>query len=144
MTSEALRAKQIAFVALPIGVASLTVIFAVLAPLGALAQPLVETLFFAAAGLTLLGIVAAFLVQQRLAEALATAQTHEQALDLIFRRSLLAAAAVEAPALLALIGFLLSGDYGFLAFTVPFYIVVALLYPTAGRLEQRLRHLGRA
>jgi hypothetical protein len=91
MTPKSIRSRQIVFVALGLGVAAVAIVFALLAPLGDPTPRVVEALFFAAAGLTVLGIVAAYLVQQRLTEALAAVQNEEQALELIFQRSITSA-----------------------------------------------------
>jgi ABC-type spermidine/putrescine transport system permease subunit II len=100
---------------------------------------LIEGLFFTAAAATVVGVLAAYLIQQRVSEALASAISDDQALEILIRRSIFSVAAVELPAMLGLVGLLLSGDASFAAFALPFFVVLALLFPTADRVRARVR-----
>jgi hypothetical protein len=138
-SSQVLQPKQMVFAALGGGVAMAAVIFASIAPVGDVEPTMIEGLFFAAAAATVVGVLTAYLIQQRVSEALAGAISGDQALEILIRRSIFSVAAVELPAMLGLVGLLLSGDWTFAAFTLPFFVVLGVLFPTADRVRQRIR-----
>jgi hypothetical protein len=140
--SDGLRTHQAIFAAGASGVPLAGVAFALLAPVGNASPGTLEGLFFASAALTLLGTYGAYRAQETLITRLAEARTRGEALELLLMRGLWSAACLEAPALLALVGFLLSADASFVLFAVPFLVGVTLLFPTEGRVRERLAAAG--
>lgn len=137
-----LRHHQLIFAASASLVFVAGIVFAMLAPVGDAAPGLIEALFYASAAAALVGGVAAYFAQQSLITRLAAARSREEAMDALLFRGMLSLVSLEASALLALVGYLLSADSSFYLFVLPFAVGLAVLFPTAERAALRLAVAG--
>lgn len=137
-----LRPTQMGFLAMGLGAGLAVLAASIVAPLGRVGLPLIDGLFLASAAATVLAVLAAFLLQQRVAETLSALSAEAKAEAFVLRRSVITMAVMEVPAALSLVGFLLSADEAFLLFLVPYYVVLSLLFPTEERIRARLRAVG--
>jgi len=133
-----LRVQRALYWVMPLGVLAVAVLFTWLAPITNVTAATADFLFYGVAVATSLATAAAYMIQQRVPEHLVDARTAEEALDVVFSRSLLSLACLEASSLLALTALLVTDDPAFILFVAPFFVAIGLLYPTDRLLEQRI------
>lgn len=135
--TDDVRTLQIVWGALIAGVALATAVLGGLAftGQGAGLTENAETFFLVNAVVSILAVIGAFAVQQRMVGRLPAQGTRAEVIATVRTSGVLSLALLEGSALLACVVAFLTGELINLAFVVPFFAFAALFFPTAARLD---------
>jgi hypothetical protein len=135
--ADDVRTLQIVWSALIAGVALATAVLGGLAfaSEGAAFTDGAETFFLINAVISILAVIGAFAVQQRMVGRLPAQGTRAEVIATVRTSGVLSLALLEGSALLACVVAFLTGELINLAFVVPFFAFAALFFPTAARLD---------
>lgn len=131
--SERVRRQQWVFAAYGVAMVLLVGVAYLVEPVLTVEWIAPDVIIYGNALLTAGCSLGAYTIQERLRGQVLSASSAESALDILFRYTLYSAGAMELSAWGGLVGFVLSGDAASLLFVLPFFVVLALIFPTRDR-----------